>query len=270
MKNTTKYCGRCEQTKSVEEYNFHSTTKDGLQTYCKACNKAYNNSWTKLDPKQKEERKALNLANRIQKQEIKRQFRWESKVIANTKKLCNLLNNEGFTGQFKEIPENPKYIATTDGRVWSLINGKFLKPTDHNLGYKFIAKLTIDDKKALRLLHVVIAHTFLTKPTNGNIQYEINHIDGNKHNNNVNNLEYVTHQQNIQHSWQTGLRNDSLQPVNKYDINGNLLAKYDSIKQATDNNKVDQGSISKCIKKNMVDGNQMTVGGFIWRKSEAA
>jgi len=58
-------------------------------------------------------------------------------------------------------------------------------------------------KRKMMLLHQVIAQTFLQYPTccpTCKTPYEINHIDGNPHNNAADNLEYVTHVENIQKS----------------------------------------------------------------------
>lgn len=41
----TKYCKRCEETKSLDEFSKSKAYKDGKQTYCKACNKAQNDKY---------------------------------------------------------------------------------------------------------------------------------------------------------------------------------------------------------------------------------
>lgn len=52
-------------------------------------------------------------------------------------------------------------------------------------------------------IHRLVATHFIPNPLN---KKEVNHIDGNKHNNCVNNLEWNTHQENTIHSYKTGLR----------------------------------------------------------------
>jgi hypothetical protein len=41
----TKYCPRCGYTKSKKEFSKKTATKDGLQPYCKECNREYNQIW---------------------------------------------------------------------------------------------------------------------------------------------------------------------------------------------------------------------------------
>lgn len=52
-------------------------------------------------------------------------------------------------------------------------------------------------------IHRIVASAFI-KNTRG--YTEVNHIDGNRHNNDVNNLEWCSHSQNIQHAVKTGLK----------------------------------------------------------------
>lgn len=61
----------------------------------------------------------------------------------------------------------------------------------------------IDHRPQCRKVHREVALAFIPNPYN---LPEVNHIDGDKHNNHVSNLEWVTHQQNVQHSFDTGLK----------------------------------------------------------------
>lgn len=70
-------------------------------------------------------------------------------------------------------------------------------------GYKAIKMCKMGNCKRC-LVHRLIALAFI--PTD-NPKLQINHIDGDKTNNNVNNLEWVTPKENMKHAWETGLIN---------------------------------------------------------------
>lgn len=89
--------------------------------------------------------------------------------------------------------EGGNYIVFEDGRIF-----KRLDPPASSGGYRFVRI----GKKSYPL-HRVIASAFIPNPEN---KPEVNHIDGNKSNNAVSNLEWVTRKENMQHALKTGLR----------------------------------------------------------------
>ena len=85
------------------------------------------------------------------------------------------------------------YMVSDSGLVKSLISDKILKPNHMNNGYLSVE--LFKDKKSKRILiHRLVAQTFIENPNNFPC---VNHIDENKHNNNVNNLEWCTRSYNI-------------------------------------------------------------------------
>ena len=68
-------------------------------------------------------------------------------------------------------------------------------------GYRSV-KLFKDGKHSHLLVHRIVAKTFIPNPDN---KRYVNHIDGNKANNNVNNLEWCTASENLKHAFKTGL-----------------------------------------------------------------
>lgn len=93
---------------------------------------------------------------------------------------------------------NGKYTVTEDGNIISSKLGRPLQPYITYHGYKQIALCPIDQKRVTRLVHRIVAETFVSNPYNKPF---VNHKDGNKLNNRADNLEWATNQENIIHSF---------------------------------------------------------------------
>ena len=100
---------------------------------------------------------------------------------------------------------NGDYLISDHGRVRSLKrHGDRLMPlTKQRKGYYYVMLWDSNKQKGkcCRVNRLVAQH-FLPNPDQ---LPEVNHIDGNKTNNHVSNLEWCTRQHNIRHSWDTGL-----------------------------------------------------------------
>ena len=97
-------------------------------------------------------------------------------------------------------------MVTTDGDAYRLKNYEFKKAkTALATGYK-IVWMNIKGKQKHYYLHRLIAEAFIPNPDN---KPQVNHIDGNKTNNNVENLEWVTSKENVHHAIRTGLMKPS-------------------------------------------------------------
>lgn len=94
-----------------------------------------------------------------------------------------------------------KYIVGQDGVVVSKYNGKPLSSHVDKKGYHRVSIHCKDGRKTC-LLHRMVALEHIPNP--GNLP-QVNHLDGNKSNNNVSNLEWTTGKDNVKHSVTTGL-----------------------------------------------------------------
>ncbi len=120
----------------------------------------------------------------------------------------------------------------------------------HHSGYIY---LRVNKEKYA--LHRLVAFAFLDNPENKPF---VNHIDGNKTNNKLENLEFVTVQENCLHSAQTGLTKFYKRKIGQYNFENQLIKEYNSIKVAIDETNI------KSIKE-MLYGHQKHAGGFIWK-----
>ena len=92
------------------------------------------------------------------------------------------------------------HFISEHGDVFSLRTGKVLKQSETSRGYKCIV-LWSGEKYSNRFVHRLVMQTFF-----GLDERQVNHKDGNKKNNNVSNLEYMTQSENQRHAISTGLR----------------------------------------------------------------
>lgn len=95
-----------------------------------------------------------------------------------------------------------KYEVTEDGRIFSNVGKrKEMKGKITRCGYRMVI-LTVNGKKLCQSIHRLVAEAFIPNPNN---LPEVNHVDGNKLNNRVDNLEWVTKKQNLVHARDNGL-----------------------------------------------------------------
>jgi hypothetical protein len=98
----------------------------------------------------------------------------------------------------------PNYWVSSFGRVcrYDKVNDrlKMLKPTDKR-GYWYVTLYNKSGRKA-RPIHRLVALSFIRRERDATT---VNHLDGNRHNNAVDNLEWTTRSGNVKHAWQTGL-----------------------------------------------------------------
>ena len=104
-----------------------------------------------------------------------------------------------------KIPDFPRYFINEDGEVLSKARykqGRRLKPVLHHEGYYFVT-LRKDGQSFHRNVHKLLALVFIGPPPSE--KHEVNHRDGNKVNNAISNLEWVTHAENMAHAAAYGL-----------------------------------------------------------------
>ena len=106
---------------------------------------------------------------------------------------------------FKTIPSHPRYEISENGVIRNKKNKKEKSQYLGSTGYYMISVSYNNKSNPLRV-HRLLAETFINNPDS---KPHVNHIDGNKTNNSLNNLEWCTHQENMKHAFSTGLANNS-------------------------------------------------------------
>lgn len=148
-----------------------------------------------------------------------------------------------------------QYCITQDGIVFRNIGGKnrLCKQFPDKNGYMCV-NLSNNGISKRKRVHRLVVETFFENP---DMTLQVNHIDGNKKNNNTNNLELCTAHENLEHSYITGLHmRKRVQRINP--INGEIKT-YLSTRSAGRLNGVSNASISSAIIK------KHKCCGFFWR-----
>lgn len=83
----------------------------------------------------------------------------------------------------------------------SKLYGRVLKDHNNGNGYRYVT-ISINAKQCNKYIHRLVAEAFIPNPNKYNL---VNHLDGNKANNRVENLEWCTYKQNSQHAYQNNL-----------------------------------------------------------------
>lgn len=145
-----------------------------------------------------------------------------------------------------------EYQISNYGRIKSVKRkGAIMSPILGRTQNYYSIGLTKNGVKKHFSIDRLVACAFLPNPNN---LPEVNHIDEDTTNNKVDNLEWVTHSQNIKHS-----AHKQSYPVNQYDKNYNLISTFPSLAEAERQTGIFRTNISSAIKRNG------TAGGYIWK-----
>lgn len=110
--------------------------------------------------------------------------------------------------QFTPIVHNDvkdNYDISDAGRVRNRTSGRILKQSKTKNGYPTVSMMRPNGKPITKIVHRLVALAFIPNPAN---LRDVNHRDGQKANNSVSNLEWISHSDNILHAQQLGLKKD--------------------------------------------------------------
>ena len=157
------------------------------------------------------------------------------------------------------------YLISKEGQIYSLKTNKVLSGYKTKPGY-VVYYLNNKVHKLHRLLALQFIENIDNKPF-------INHINGIKNDNKLENLEWVTAKENTIHAWQNnlctanrfwkgkfGLNHNSSKAILQYDLQGNFIAKHIGIRNTARGLNINYQNILKCAK-----GIRKSAYGYIWK-----
>lgn len=166
---------------------------------------------------------------------------------------------------FVTIKGFDNYKISNMGNVMSYMgkNPHLLKPFTRGLidkyGNYYVAVRLVNNSGQPKdiAVHRLVAEAFIPNPQN---KPQVNHKDGCKHNNVIENLEWVTQSENIAHMLhQLNFIEKWGKPVHQYNRSGKYIKSFRSTRDAGIKLKIDSSSIAECA-----NGKRKTAGGFIW------
>lgn len=146
------------------------------------------------------------------------------------------------------IKEYKGFLVDDNFNIYNKQTNRKLSPFVGTDGYYQVSRKK--DTKAYHIrVHTLFAHCFIPNPDPINLKY-INHIDSNKLNNSLDNLEWCTNSYNVKHGWDSGNRthknNTKVMVVDVKDPN--IKYEFSSIRQLSENLKLDRHKVARILK----------------------
>ncbi len=148
--------------------------------------------------------------------------------------------------QWKKIIIDNKetfYSVSNYGEIRNDSTGTLLQGSVANNGYRMVHLRQRIDKNCS--VHRLVMKAFY--PCEDMDELQINHIDGNKLNNRIDNLEWSTALDNMRHSFKTGLQRFEMKECHMYDLKGNYIKSFINSREAEKEIKIDNSNILRCM-----------------------
>lgn len=168
---------------------------------------------------------------------------------------------QGFEGYYEVSDEGrvrsvDRDLLCADGVTYHR-KGHAMKLSLGASGY-LVVNLRKYGQSNVKPVHKLVALAFIPNPNNYPV---VNHIDGDKTNNNVSNLEWTTYSGNNTHALRNGLRSPRGNTIAQLRDDGSVVGIYRSTCEAARKTGISIGSISHCL-----NGRTHHAGGYVWKK----
>ena len=135
------------------------------------------------------------------------------------------------------------YSVSNYGEIRNDSTGTLLAGTIANNGYRMVHLRYRVDK--VLSVHRLVMKAF--SPREDMDELQINHIDGNKINNYIENLEWSTALENMRHSYLNHLQKYEMKPCYQYDLEGNFIREFQNSNEAAKELGCDHTNIWRCV-----------------------
>lgn len=146
--------------------------------------------------------------------------------------------------KYTKIQNFETYGVSKKGEVINLKTQRILKLVKTPHGYLSVGIIFGGKKRSFRV-HRLVAQTFIPNPEN---KPQVNHIDGDKLNNDVSNLEWVTHTENIKHAFENNLIKTK-KPIQLIKISDGTVLYFESTAEASRFLGVNNGTLNAVLKR---------------------
>lgn len=145
--------------------------------------------------------------------------------------------------KFVEIPGYTNYLISKDGRIFSKKYHLLMETTINKYGYVAISLISDSGERNTKLIHHLLLATFrpeeytritrLEDIAGCDVRYVVNHKDGNKQNNDLDNLEVVSQSENGYHAVKNNLITTTKKVMIKFHNENGLIRNFDSMIEAS-------------------------------------
>lgn len=164
---------------------------------------------------------------------------------------------------FKSIIGYEKYKISNYGNVINNFD-KYMTIQTNKAGYKLV-QLSKNNKPKKFYIHRLVALHFIDNVDN---KPQVNHKDGDRSNNRIDNLEWNTNSENNKHSYDIlNRKRPNIKKVLQFTIDGNYINEYNSTMEAQNITGISRVCISNCCNKYKIRNKyeSKTAGGYIWK-----